>query len=318
MSEFWGCGAMLRARGCVLLAIPLMVSLLPFGTPAIAKSRTNNYTGELNYATFRKAAARNESVTIRYSPGGTGASAMALARVRNVVIDGTCNSACAWSFVKNANACFTPRASFGFHAAHDPGTGRRMNAATSYWLQSVRPSLRGRLQPLLSSSSVIRVTAADMRRHYGERSCDARKNMVEAPTSRQKKMHASAAPADHSVAARVIAPAPAVREAEEGGKTSIGVAMLSSLETPTLALDMQMSVAAASEPRVAAFYFSTAAPDVLAEAFEAAYAQRQISSALVTTGAIVAQGHAEFANVCEFAAGEAVRAIYTMTEISLP
>ena len=107
---------------------------------------------------------------ITYSPGGTGAAALALARAK-VVIDGQCNSACAWSFVKNENACFTSRASFGFHAAHDPGSGRRMNAATTYWLSTVRGSLRGRLTPLLETSSLITLSAQQMRAHYGDRVC---------------------------------------------------------------------------------------------------------------------------------------------------
>ena len=80
-----------------MLAISLVISSLPSGNTALAAS-PNNFSGELNYATFREAAARNATVTIRYSPGGTGASALALARVRKLVIDGACNSACAWSF----------------------------------------------------------------------------------------------------------------------------------------------------------------------------------------------------------------------------
>jgi hypothetical protein len=141
---------------------------------AVATSgRHADFSGELNYATFKKAAAENVALRITYSPGGTGAAAIALGQVRSVVIDGQCNSACAWAFVRNTNACFTSRASFGFHAAHDPGTGRRMNAATQYWLSTVRPSLRGRLQPLLSSSSLIHVGSGEMRAVYADRVCGA-------------------------------------------------------------------------------------------------------------------------------------------------
>ena len=138
-----------------------------------ARERGVEFSGQLNYETFERAAAQNKSVRISYSPGGTGAAALALARVNKVIVDGQCNSACAWSFVKNAGACFTPRASFGFHAAHDPGTGRRLNAATGYWLSTVRASLRPRLEGLLSSSSLIRVSASEMRRYYGDRVCGA-------------------------------------------------------------------------------------------------------------------------------------------------
>ncbi len=176
-------GACQRGGYLLLIAATLVLTTLPLATSNAAGVRRVSYSGELNYAAFRKAAARNEGVTIRYSPGGTGASAMALARVRNVVIDGVCNSACAWSFVRNGNACFTPRASFGFHAAHDPGTGRRMNAATTYWLQSVRPNLQGRLTPLLRSSSLIRLSADDMRRYYGDRACRPASNPSRRATS---------------------------------------------------------------------------------------------------------------------------------------
>lgn len=160
-----------RLCGRALCTIVLALGLSPVG--AYAQPRDISFNGELSYTAFRAAASRGQTVTIRYSPGGTGAAALALARVSKVVVDGACNSACAWSFVRNANACFTPRARFGFHAAHDPGTGRRLNAATSYWLQGVRPSLKGKLGALLGTSSLIKVSAAEMRRHYGDRVCGA-------------------------------------------------------------------------------------------------------------------------------------------------
>lgn len=166
-------GGVPRSSSRALLAITLALGTLPISAGALGQSRDITFNGELNYAAFRSAASRGETVTIRYSPGGTGAAALALARISKVVVDGACNSACAWSFVRNGNACFTPRASFGFHAAHDPGTGRRLNAATSYWLQNVRASLKGKLNALLSTSSLIKVSAAEMRRHYGDRVCGA-------------------------------------------------------------------------------------------------------------------------------------------------
>jgi hypothetical protein len=96
---------------------------------------------------------------------------MALARVKGLVIDGPCNSACAWAFVRNTNACFTLRATFGFHAAHDPGTGRRITAATDYWLSTVGPALRARLSALRTSSAVIKLSAAEMLRYSAGRVC---------------------------------------------------------------------------------------------------------------------------------------------------
>jgi hypothetical protein len=96
---------------------------------------------------------------------------MELGRASGVVIDGTCNSACAWAFVSNPRACYTSRASFGFHAAHDPGTGRRMGQATDYWLSQVHGALRNRLDGLRSTSSLITVSAAEMNRYLGDRAC---------------------------------------------------------------------------------------------------------------------------------------------------
>ncbi len=125
-----------RASLIGLLAAGALVQI-----PVPSLAETTSFDGQLDYSAFKRSAERRETVRITYSPGGTGAAALALAR-NKVIVDGQCNSACAWSFVKNENACFTSRAVFGFHAAHDPGTGRRMNAATSYWLSTVRPSLR--------------------------------------------------------------------------------------------------------------------------------------------------------------------------------
>ena len=171
--KFWS-GVNPGTGSRALLAFLVVLGTMSGATQSVAAGgRGVEFSGQLNYDTFQRAAAQNKSVRISYSPGGTGAAALALARVNKVIVDGQCNSACAWSFVRNAGACFTPRASFGFHAAHDPGTGRRINAATGYWLSTVRTSLRPRLEGLLSSSSLIRVSASEMRRYYGDRVCGA-------------------------------------------------------------------------------------------------------------------------------------------------
>ena len=47
-----------------------------------------DFSGELDYETFARAASQGTSVRIRRSPGGTGAAAMALGRTRGLVIDG--------------------------------------------------------------------------------------------------------------------------------------------------------------------------------------------------------------------------------------
>jgi hypothetical protein len=139
------------------------------------------FQGELSYEAFEAATARNTAIRIKRSPGGTGAAAMMLGRVNGLVIDGRCDSACAWAFVRNPTACFTRRASFGFHAAHDPGTGRRMPTATTYWLGTVRPPLRARLDGLRTSSRVIHLGFNDMRRYYADRVCGAKPSDSDAP-----------------------------------------------------------------------------------------------------------------------------------------
>lgn len=177
MAFFPYSGLKLRIGSALLFAFVLGGGVLVAGATAQAR---NDFNGQLDYDAFQKAAREKRTVRITYSPGGTGAAAMALAKVKDVVIDGRCNSACAWSFVSNANACYTSRASFGFHAAHDPGTGRRLNAATEFWLAKVRPSLRGRLDGLLSSSNLINVSSREMSRYYGDRLCGARRTEVAA------------------------------------------------------------------------------------------------------------------------------------------
>jgi hypothetical protein len=141
------------------------------------------FKGELNYDAFKRASDKGVGIRITQSPGGTGAAAMVLGRARGLVIDGRCQSACAWAFVQNQSACFTKRASFDFHAAHDPGTGRRLTAATDYWLSTVGPELRARLSGLRTSSSLIRVSAREMARYYGGRQCgaDGRRAEITAP-----------------------------------------------------------------------------------------------------------------------------------------
>jgi len=172
--------ALAAVRDVITPGLGLAVAFIGFGVVsanmiASAESQTKSRTfiGELSSSAFETAAENNQEVVIRYSPGGSGASAMALSKVRAVVIDGKCLSACAWAFVSSETACFTKRASFGFHAAYDPGTGQAMPAATTYWLETVRPSLRPQLAALQTSPGIITISASEMRRHYADRACDA-------------------------------------------------------------------------------------------------------------------------------------------------
>ncbi len=141
--------------------------------------------GELITAMILLDVDAKRGIRVISSPGGTGAAATALALVHPLIIDGVCNSSCAWAFVINERACFTRRAVFGFHAAHDPGTGKRMPYATTYWLDQVRPGLLPQLERLRISSAVIKIDATKMLLAYADRACPANKNaMICLPTVR--------------------------------------------------------------------------------------------------------------------------------------
>jgi hypothetical protein len=165
-----------------IILVVLLAQSMGWSRMAHATASTEElvFNGELNRSAFEKAAHNDRVVRIESSPGGTGSAAFALADIKHLIIDGPCQSACAWAFVLNENACFTQRAVFSFHAAHDPGTGRRIAAATNYWLALVAPSLRPVLDELKTSSAMIEVTANAMKRHYADRSCGAHNRKLKA------------------------------------------------------------------------------------------------------------------------------------------
>ena len=68
-------------------------------TPAVpgALGASVEFKGELNYDAFKRASDKGVGIRITQSPGGTGAAAMVLGRAKGLVIDGVCNSACAWA-----------------------------------------------------------------------------------------------------------------------------------------------------------------------------------------------------------------------------
>jgi len=196
------------ALGCITPSVPTA-----FG----ASGGSIEFQGELNYEAFKRASAKGVAIRITNSPGGTGAAAMVLGRAKGLVIDGRCQSACAWAFVQNQSACFTSRASFDFHAAHDPGTGRRLTAATDYWLSTVGPELRSRLSSLRTSSSLVRISAKEMARYYGGRACGASGARTEIAAAKPRSTDA----ATEKLATRP-APAPAATEvaaADASGST---------------------------------------------------------------------------------------------------
>jgi hypothetical protein len=196
-------------------------------TPAVpgAFGASVEFQGELNYDTFKRASDKGVGIRITQSPGGTGAAAMVLGRAKGLVIDGRCQSACAWAFVQNQSACFTKRASFDFHAAHDPGTGRRLTAATDYWLSTVGPELRARLSGLRTSSNLIRVSAREMAGYYGSRQCGAGGRRAEITVPAQPRVGALRSTASDA-AARITTASIALPTAWSAADGQAGVAAL--------------------------------------------------------------------------------------------
>lgn len=103
-----------------------------------------------------------DTVHVTYSPGGSGAAAMGLAKARRMIVDGYCASACAWAFAANPRACITPRGSLVFHGAHDPGTGAPMPAATEWWLARSDKRLRPVVAPAVRRGFMVSLGAKDV------------------------------------------------------------------------------------------------------------------------------------------------------------
>jgi hypothetical protein len=165
---------------CAFLTLVVLATVADAAVHHGKRGRETVVSGEIDLASMKRARGQNSVIRITQSPGGSGAGAMELARASGVVVDGTCNSACAWAFVTNPRACFTANASFGFHAAHDPGTGRHMGAATDYWLGQVNGALRSRLDGLRSTSKLITVNANEMARYYRDRACAGNSRVAQA------------------------------------------------------------------------------------------------------------------------------------------
>ena len=236
-SDSWPGASPRLGRGAFAAGLIVLGSFIPSVPIALGASETSvEFKGELNYEAFKRAADKGASIRITQSPGGTGAAAMMLGRTKGLVIDGRCQSACAWAFVQNEGACFTKRASFDFHAAHDPGTGRRLQAATDYWLSTVGPELRARLSGLRSSSSLIRVSAKEMARYYGARQCagDGRRAEIAAPAHMRVAALSSEAPVSEQATAgeagRITTASIATRTAWSAADTQAGITAVRSAQ----------------------------------------------------------------------------------------
>lgn len=149
------------ARTSIIFA----ATLISVSGPARAQE---SFTGFMTIDGAKRAA--HTGLIIRRSNGGQIGAAYELRRARVLIIDGPCYSACAWAFVENKRACFTPRASFAFHAVS--GSTRGQNTFQTTWLvHGLRPSLRSRVAHVLKSGGLAHFSARQMRLHYPDRDC---------------------------------------------------------------------------------------------------------------------------------------------------
>lgn len=139
-------------------------------TASADAARFSTFDGNMTFSRAEALRKSRNPIVVRNNNGGSMAAASRLVGSR-VVIDGSCYSACAWSFVRNPKACYTQNASFGFHGAHDPTFGTPIPKATALLLGQTKSSLRHRIGGVAHSSGAVWVSAAEMRRLYPERAC---------------------------------------------------------------------------------------------------------------------------------------------------
>ena len=112
-------------------------------------------------------------IIVRGTPGGRLGSAHVFRRAPGLIIDGQCDSSCALGFVMNPRACFTHRASFGFHGV--ASNGYLSPRATAWALGKIRASLRRRIAGTLHAGGIARISSHEMRRYYPDRRCGRQK-----------------------------------------------------------------------------------------------------------------------------------------------
>lgn len=149
--------------------LPIVCVALSFTVTTIA--RGESFDGVMSYDGAIAATRSGKPVVITQSAGGQMAAGNRLIG-HQVVIDGSCYSACAWSFARNPRACFTDNAEFGFHTLTDPTFGTPIPKANRLVLSQVRPALAQRVRGIASGGvSEVWVSAAEMHRYYPERAC---------------------------------------------------------------------------------------------------------------------------------------------------
>ncbi len=155
----------------VVAFISIMFSLQP------AHAGGRNYvifSGYMGHAQVSQLYGRR--IIVRGTSGGRLGAAHVFRRAPVLIIDGRCDSACALGFVMNPRACFTTRASFGFHGVARNGALSR--TSTAWAVGKIRSSLRRRVAPAMYAGGIARISSRQMARYYPERRCSRRKTSV--------------------------------------------------------------------------------------------------------------------------------------------
>lgn len=129
------------------------------------------FSGYMGHAQVSRLYGRR--IIVRGTSGGRLGAAHVFRRAPALIIDGRCDSACALGFVMNRRACFTARASFGFHGVASNGT--LSPHATAWALGKLRNSLRRRVASTMYAGGVARISSHEMARYYPDRRCAKRK-----------------------------------------------------------------------------------------------------------------------------------------------
>jgi hypothetical protein len=132
------------------------------------------FSGYMGHAQVSRLYGRR--IIVRGTSGGRLGAAHVFRRAPGLIIDGRCDSACALGFVMNPRACFTNRASFGFHGVARNGALSR--TSTAWAVGKIRSSLRRRVAPAMYAGGVARISSRQMVRYYPDRRCSSRKKRV--------------------------------------------------------------------------------------------------------------------------------------------
>ena len=152
--------------------IATLFSITVAAQPARAGGRSYvTFSGYMGHAQVSRLYGRR--IIVRGTSGGRLGAAHVFRRAPGLIIDGRCDSACALGFVMNPRACFTARASFGFHGVARNGALSR--TSTAWAVGKIRSSLRRRVASTMYAGGIARISSREMARYYPDRRCAGRK-----------------------------------------------------------------------------------------------------------------------------------------------